>query len=128
MLARIKNWLVRRRLADAPFYVRTHYSFEGGTLRAFDPIGFDQRLTTSQFVEVGIETTSLCPFAEDVFWLINRHGESVRVPQCSPVFGELLKHFEVFTDFDWEACTRAMACTDDAYFSCWSRKLKTKHA
>ena len=124
MLTRIRSWFQRRRLAATPFYERTRYSFDGITLRASDPLGGDQQLTCSDFVDVGVETSCLGPFVEDVFWLINREAEMIRVPQCSPVFALLLQHSESFAGFEWDAFAGAMACTEDRYFPCWSRATK----
>lgn len=107
------------------FYQRTQYSFDGVTIRAQDPLGADQSLAFAQITDVSVETNCLGPFVEDVFWLINRETEAVRIPQCSPVFAVLLKQFELLEGFDWDAFGRSMGSTDDALFPCWSRHAIT---
>jgi hypothetical protein len=101
------------------FYERTKYSFDGSVIRACDPLHADQSISISDISDVGIETNCLGPFAEDVFWLIDREGAAIRIPQCSPVFGNLLDHFKNLERFDWDAFTRSMSSAEDAYFPCW---------
>ena len=125
MLTRITRWLHRRKLARMAFYQRTQYSFDGVTIRAHDPLGADQSLALAKITDVGVETTCLGPFAEDVFWLINRDAEAIRIPQCSPIFAVLMKHFESIEGFDWNAFGRSMSSTEDAFFACWSSKATT---
>jgi hypothetical protein len=103
------------------FYERTEYSFDGATIRAHDPLGSDQSIAVSQIKDVGVETNCLGPFVEDVFWLINRETDPIRIPQCSPVFAALMKHFESFEGFDWDAFARSMSSTEDAFFPCRPR-------
>ena len=126
MLTRIKTWLNRRKLARMAFYERTQYSFNGVTIRAHDPLGADQSLAVAQISDVGVETNCLGPFVEDVFWLLNREREAIRIPQRSPVFAVLTKQFESLEGFDWEAFRRSMSSTDDAFFACWSKYPATK--
>lgn len=119
MLTRFSTWLARRRLQNIPFYERTEYSFDGVTIRARDPLGSDQSVPLTKLTEIGVETNSLGPFAEDVFWLLQFAGGALRIPQSSPVFGVLLKAFETFPGFDFEPFLQSMGSTSDAYFSCW---------
>lgn len=122
MLTRLTPWLAKRKLAKTPFYLRTTYEFDGATLHASDPLGPDQSILVAKISKVAIETNCLGPVAEDVFWRIESDSQVILVPQRSPVFAELMKHFESFERFDWEAFHRAMSCTDDALFPCWARE------
>ena len=71
--------------------------------------------------EIGVETTDAGPFVDDAFWLINRDTDSLRIPQDSPVFKELMDYFGSLPGFDWKPFTEAMSCTDCHYFLCWRR-------
>jgi hypothetical protein len=126
MLTRITKWFQRRKLARMPFYERTQYSFDGLVIRANDPLGENQTIRVADIQDLGIETTSLGPFVEDIFWVINQESEALRVPQCSPVFSELMKHFETLEGFDWESFNRSMCSTDDAFFHCWQHRPKIR--
>ncbi|MFO1521807.1 MAG: hypothetical protein U1F77_06745 [Kiritimatiellia bacterium] len=107
-----------------PFYVRTEYSFDGVLIRANDPLGASHRIRLDEIRDVGVETTCLGPFVEDVYWVINRDAEALRVPQCSQVFAELMKQFESLQGFDWDSFGRSMSSTDDAFFHCWPPRPK----
>ena len=106
------------------FYERTEYSFDGSVIRASDPLDADQSISISDISAIGIETNCLGPFVEDVFWLIEREGAAIRIPQCSPVFDKLLDHFKNLERFNWDAFTRSMSSTSDAYFPCWEAHKK----
>jgi len=121
MLSNIKTWLRRKKVARMAFYERTEYSFDGVTIRARDPLHADQSILISDISDIGIETNCLGPFVEDVFWLIDREGAALRIPQCSPVFSKIMEHYKNSERFDWDSFTRSMSCTADAYFPCWSR-------
>jgi hypothetical protein len=74
--------------------------------------------------EVGIETTDHGPFLEDVFWLINRETDGLRVPQNSLVFKQFMDYCDSLEGFDWQSFKDAMCCTDNRYFLCWKRVIK----
>ena len=126
MLARVKTWWSRRKLASTPFYERTAYTFDGAVLRASDPLGADQTIDMAKVLNVGVETTCLGPFVEDVFWVVSDGVQSIRIPQCSPIFEQLLAHFKTVEGFDWDSFGRSAPCTDDAYFPCWSRRTSNE--
>jgi hypothetical protein len=121
MLSNIKKWLQRRKTARMVFYERTEYSFDGVTIRARDPLHADQSILIADISDIGIETNCLGPFVEDVFWLIDREGAALRIPQCSPVFNKIMEHYKNSKQFDWDQFTRSMSSTADAYFPCWSQ-------
>jgi hypothetical protein len=104
-----------------PFHERSTDSLDGDLLRACDPLRKVQSIDLSKITEVGIETNSLGPFVEDVFWSITDGFQVIQIPQCSPIFPELLERFKSLDGFDWDSFGRSMSCTDDAYFLCWSR-------
>ena len=78
--------------------------------------------------EIGVVTTDVGPFAEDVFWLIDKDTDGLRIPQMSPVFKALMDYFGSLEDFDWRPFNDAMCCTDCHYFLCWKRASQTSSA
>ena len=123
MFAKLKSWLVQKFTRRPQRHM--DFSFDGRT------IGVDLRteqrtlLNVEDIYEVGIETTDTGPFIEDVYWLINRDQQGLRIPQNSPVFDELMDYFKALERFDWSAFADAMCCTDCRYFLCWKTAAKT---
>ena len=122
MLATLKSWFSKRKEAGRPCYERTVYSFADDTVRVVDPLGSDVSIRVVEMIDIGIETNCLGPFVEDVFWLINRDRDSLRIPQCSPLFKTLMERFEKLEGFDWAPFNQSMSCAQDAYFPCWRRE------
>lgn len=121
MFTWLKNWFTRK----SPNHRRQiHFSFDGQTITAAGLLAQKTSVRVENIHEIGIETTDLGPFVEDVFWLINRETDALRVPQDSPVFKELMVHFESIKDFDWQPFTEAMSCTDCRYFLCWKKSAE----
>ena len=76
----------------------------------------------NEVVEVAILTNDLGPFAEDVFLEVGLvEGSTYEIGADSPGFKDLLARFQELPGFDNFAVTRAMSCTDNARFPCWSR-------
>ena len=97
------------------------FSFDGHTHIVDGPLTQRTSVRVEDIGEIGVETTDSGPFVEDVFWLINRDTDGLRIPQDSPVFKELMDTFGSFRGFDWHPFFDAMACTDRRYFLCWRR-------
>ena len=77
MFARIQGWFAKK----SPNHLRQiWFSFDGNTITADGPFAKKTSLRVEDIYEVGVETTDAGPFAEDVFWLINRDTDSLRVP------------------------------------------------
>ena len=118
MFARLQNWFAR----NSPNHLRQiRFSFDGHTITADGPLAHRSSVRIEEIREIGVETTDTGPFVEDVFWLINRDTDGLRIPQDSPVFKELMGAFGLFEGFDWQSFAEAMACTDRRYFLCWRR-------
>ena len=118
MFAKLRRWFERK----SPNHLRqTRFEFDGQTITADGPLARRVSVRVEDIHEIGIETTDTGPFIEDVFWLINRDTDGLRIPQESPVFKALMDRFGSFDGFDWEPLIAAMACTDCRYFLCWRR-------
>jgi hypothetical protein len=118
MLAKLRNWFEKR----SPNHLRqTRYDFDGESITADGPLARRVSVRLQDIYEIGVETTDAGPFVEDVFWLINRGTDDLRIPQESPVFKVLMERFGTLEGFDWKPFTEAMACTDCRYFLCWKR-------
>ena len=119
MFAQLRNWFERK----SPNHLRqTRYEFDGETIMADGPFARRISVKLQDIHEIGIETTDAGPFVEDVFWLINRDTDGLRIPQQSPVFQALMENFGALQGFDWQPFTQAMSCTDCRYFLCWRRR------
>jgi hypothetical protein len=71
---------------------------------------------------VEIVTTDEGPFVEDVFFVLRGvHGDCV-VPQEAEGGNALFTRLSALPGFDHEAGIRAMRCTDNARFPCWTRE------
>jgi len=118
MFDKLQTWLSKK----SPNHLRqTRFSFDGHTIMADGPFARRTSVRIEDIREIGVETTDAGPFGEDVFWLINRDIDGLRIPQGSPVFKALMDSFKSFDGFDWEPFTAAMTCTDCRYFLCWRR-------
>ncbi len=118
MFAKLQTWFAKK----SPNCLRQiRFSFDGRTITAEGPLARKISVKVEDIREIGIETTDAGPFIEDVFWLINRETEALRIPQESPVFKELMDYFGSFVGFDWEPFAEAMSCTGCRYFLCWRR-------
>lgn len=118
MFARIRHWFTKK----SPNHLRQiRFSFDGQTITANGPLARKISVRVEDIKEIGVETTDTGPFVEDVFWLINRETDGLRIPQGSPVFEALMDYFGSLQGFDWKPFTEAMGCTDCRYFLCWRR-------
>jgi hypothetical protein len=118
MLTKLRNWFERK----SPNHLRQAcYEFDGETITVDGPFARRVSVRVQDIHEIGVETTDTGPFIEDVFWLINRETDGLRIPQGSPVFKALMERFESLEGFDWEPFVEAMACPDCRYFLCWRR-------
>jgi hypothetical protein len=118
MFAKLLNWFTKK----SPDHTQeVRFSYDGNTITAEGPLAGRTSVRIEDIREIGVETTDTGPFVEDVFWVINRDTDALRIPQDSPVFKELMDAFGSFEGFNWEPFTEAMACTDRRYFLCWRR-------
>lgn len=118
MLAKLRRWFEKR----SPNHQRQiRFSFDGHTIAASGPLAETTSVNIDAIHEIGVETTDTGPFVEDVFWLINRDTDGLRVPQGSPVFKTLMDYFGSLDGFNWRPFNDAMCCTGRRYFLCWKR-------
>ena len=119
LIARFQNWFARK----SPKHLRhVRFSFDGQTITAEGPFAKKVFLRLRDIDEIGIETSDTGPIIEDLFWLINRDSDALRIPQDSPVFRQLMDHFGTFPGFNWQPFIDAMSCTDQHYFQCWRKR------
>ena len=122
VFVKLQNWFAKK----SPNHLRQiRFSFDGHLITADGPFARRTSVRLEDIREIGIETTDGGPFVEDVFWLINRDTDGLRIPSDSPVFKSLMDVFGSFDGFDWEPFTAAMACTDRRYFPCWTRPFES---
>lgn len=118
MFAKLQSWFTKK----SPNHLRQiRFSFDGHTITAEGPLAHRTSVRIEDIHEIGVETDDTGPYVEDVFWLINRDSDSLRIPQDTPVFKSLMDAFRSFDGFDWQPFIEAMACTDRRYFLCWRR-------
>lgn len=98
---------------------QTRFTFDGQTITADGPLARWVSVRAEDIREIGVETIDAGPFIEDVFWLVNRDTDGLRIPRKSSVFKTLMDYFGSFEGYDWQPFTEAMACTDCRYFLCW---------
>ncbi len=121
MFAKLQNWFTKK----SPNHLqKIRFSFDGHTITADGPLAHRTSVRIEDIREIGVETSDGGPFVEDVFWLINRDTDGLRIPQESPVFKTLMDAFSSFDGFDWQPFTEAMSCTDRRYFLCWRRLIE----
>ena len=125
MLKWLRTWLTLKTRRRSRL---THCSFDGQCIAVEGPRGDRTTVKIEDVREIGVETTEDGPFDEDVFWLVNRDAEGLRIPQGSPVFKKLMDAFGSFEGFDWPSFTEAMSCTDCHYFLCWKRPSESSGA
>lgn len=116
----------RRELVDGQQYEMIYWINHGRQrtalpITANGPLARKISVRVEDIKEIGVETTDTGPFVEDVFWLINRETDGLRIPQGSPVFEALMDYFGSLQGFDWKPFTEAMGCTNCRYFLCWRR-------
>ena len=122
MFAKLRDWLEKK----SPNHARqTRFSFDGTTITAEGPFARRVSVKLDDIREIGIETTDRGPFVEDVFWLINRDTDALRIPQDSPIFQALMDIFGKWDGFDWGPFIKAMSCAENQYFLCWRRASKS---
>ena len=73
-----------------------------------------------ELARVLIRTTDTGPFADDVFWLLERRDGSVLVvPSEAAGADRLLERLQELPGFDNEAVIRASTSVENALFPCW---------
>jgi len=89
-----------------------------------DPQGGALYLPFAELDEIAVVTTDTGPFAEDVFWALQRGDEVVFIPQEVKAFDDLFDIVREWPGFDGESFCQAMSCTENQQFVCWRRETE----
>ena len=122
MFTKLREWFFKKSLNHMR---QIHFAFDGRVITADGPLARKTSVRVEDIHEIGVETNDGGPFIEDVYWLINRDSDGLRIPQGSPVFKSLMDYFGSYEGFDWKPFGEAMACTDCRYFLCWKRAAES---
>ena len=82
--------------------------------------GAAERFTWKDIRKVTIVTTDQGPWSEDIFFVVEAVGGTIVFPHEQAVKTELLTYLQKLPGFDNEAVIRAMSCTGNNAFPCWS--------
>ena len=87
------------------------------------PNGKIERLALDELSEVSIVTNSSGPWGMDVWWLLSGREENAGCAFPGGATGEedVLQWTKTLQGFDVELFVKAMCCTTEARFVCWSR-------
>lgn len=91
------------------------------TIICYRPDDTSERVDWDDLQRVEIRTTSDGPFAMDAFWLLHGTSGGCAIPHGASGEKELTALLSVLPGFDHEAFIQAMASTDEAVFTCWTR-------
>jgi hypothetical protein len=93
------------------------------TIICYGPDDTSERVDWADLQKVEIRTTSDGPFAPDAFWLLHGNSGGCAIPHGASGEKELTALLSVLPGFDHEAFIQAMASTEEAVFTCWTRCL-----
>lgn len=91
------------------------------TIICYRPDDTSERVDWDDLQKVEVHTTSDGPFLPDVFWVLHDTQGSCSIPQGASGDKELTALLMALPGFDHEAFIQAMASTDEAVFTCWTR-------
>lgn len=84
------------------------------------PNGTQERIRWVDLREVYIVTTDEGPVVDDVLWVLRGETSGCLVPSESDGMGELLCRLQQLPSFNDNAVIKAMGCTSNATFHCWT--------
>ena len=84
------------------------------------PDGKAASIPWPELQSVGIRTTNEGPFAEDVFFVLTGTQAQLIVPQGASGAQALFTRLGSLPGFNYDAAIKAMTCTDNQEFACWS--------
>jgi hypothetical protein len=87
----------------------------------YRPDDTSERVDWADLQKVEIRTTSDGPLLPDVFWLLHGTSGGCSIPQGASGDKELTALLTALPGFDHEAFIQAMASTEEALFTCWTR-------
>lgn len=102
-------------------HTRDFVSFDEEEVVRTMPNGAQERVRWSDLSEVYIVTSDEGPFVDDVCWVLRGTTSGCLVPSEADGMEELLRRLQQLPLFNDEAVIKAMGCTSNATFPCWSR-------
>ena len=93
------------------------------TIICYRPDDTSERVDWDDLQKVEIRTTGDGPFAPDAFWLLHGTAGGCSIPHGASGDKELTALLTALPGFDHEAFILAMASTDEAVFTCWTRTV-----
>ncbi len=104
--------------------VSVHFSEDG--IGATFPSGTRSEVKWSDVIEVSIETNDSGPWGADVWWTFKTKDGEFSLPQGSKGEEKVLGVVSArFARFDHSAVIKAMGCTSNAKFLCWSAEWES---
>jgi hypothetical protein len=126
MMKRVVAWLLRKReeRREALMFERAIVvRFDETGISAVYPGGTIQAVTWSEVQSVAIETNDSGPWGADVWWLLEGTDRRCAYPQGATGDPEaLLEYPKRFPGFSEAAVIKAMGCTSNSRFVCWTRE------
>ena len=96
------------------------------TIICYRPDDTSERVDWDDLQKVEIRTTGDGPFAPDAFWLLHGTSDGCSIPHGASGEKELTDLLAALPGFDHEAFIQAMASTEEALFTCWTRCLPSR--
>lgn len=75
----------------------------------------------NDLVSVDILTTSMGPWADDLYYVLSDAARTIAIPVSATGSGELLESLQTLAGFDNETVIVAMGATGDGRFPVWRR-------
>ena len=97
----------------------------GGVITATYPNGDQQRMAWDDLTSIEVHTNDTGPWGADVWWVLRGTSGSCKYPQGATGDAEMIPKYQALPGFDHEELIRAMGCTDNQQFICWSRTRPT---
>lgn len=89
----------------------------------YRPDDTSERVDWADLQKIEIRTTGDGPFAPDVFWILHGTADDCTIPQGASGEKQLADLLLALPGFDHEAFIQAMASTQEATFTCWTKSL-----
>ncbi|CAN5383365.1 hypothetical protein BH11PLA2_BH11PLA2_07880 [soil metagenome] len=114
------RWLTSR-LRTKSFEERTVVAADHDAVTCQFPDGKSWQVKWDDIDCFAVETTSLGPFVEDVFFFLESAACRYLFPQSSQNHDAVLEHDYELPGFDSNAFCDSMSSTENARFVCWQR-------
>lgn len=106
-----------------PLPPERHYvlALTDSSVICYRPDDTSERVDWADLQKVDIRTTSDGPFTSDVFWILYGAAGDCTIPQGASGEKQLADLLLALPGFDHEAFIQAMASTEEAVFTCWTK-------